>query len=82
MVATACYIARIRGVKSAMSHVSGPQTLPGSCHHSPNMKKYSAVGKEVRAAMQALTPLVEPLSIDEAFWIYPERTVCIMLIQP
>ena len=31
------------------------------------MKKYTAVGREVRAMMLALTPLVEPLSIDEAF---------------
>jgi len=33
----------------------------------PNMEKYSRAGREVRAMMQALTPLVEPLSIDEAF---------------
>jgi DNA polymerase-4 len=33
----------------------------------PNMEKYVRVGREVRALMQALTPLVEPLSIDEAF---------------
>ena len=31
------------------------------------MKKYAEVGREVRAMMLALTPLVEPLSIDEAF---------------
>ena len=31
------------------------------------MEKYVRVGREVRAMMQALTPLVEPLSIDEAF---------------
>jgi len=33
----------------------------------PDMAKYVRVGREVRQAMQALTPLVEPLSIDEAF---------------
>jgi DNA polymerase IV len=33
----------------------------------PDMEKYVRVGREVRAMMQALTPLVEPLSIDEAF---------------
>ena len=33
----------------------------------PDMAKYVRVGREVRLAMQALTPLVEPLSIDEAF---------------
>ena len=34
---------------------------------APDMEKYVRVGREVRAMMQALTPLVEPLSIDEAF---------------
>ena len=33
----------------------------------PNFEKYSKVGREVRQMMLALTPLVEPLSIDEAF---------------
>jgi DNA polymerase-4 len=33
----------------------------------PDMAKYVRIGREVRHAMQALTPLVEPLSIDEAF---------------
>ena len=33
----------------------------------PDMAKYREVGRAVRAQMQALTPLVEPLSIDEAF---------------
>src|SRR5262249_41785943 len=41
------------------------------CPHAvivkPNMRKYVAVGRQVREKMQALTPLVEPLSIDEAF---------------
>src|SRR5258708_19432756 len=34
---------------------------------SPDMAKYRRVGHEIRTMMQALTPLVEPLSIDEAF---------------
>ncbi|WP_319568454.1 DNA polymerase IV [Cohaesibacter marisflavi] len=67
VVATACYIARIRGVKSAMPMFKARKLCPEAVIIRPNMKKYSAVGKEVRAAMQALTPLVEPLSIDEAF---------------
>ena len=33
----------------------------------PDMEKYSAVGGELRAAMREVTPLVEPISIDEAF---------------
>ena len=34
---------------------------------SPDMEKYARVGRQVRALMQSLTPLVEPISIDEAF---------------
>ena len=67
VVATACYIARIRGVKSAMPMFQARKLCPDAVIIRPNMKKYSAVGKEIRARMQALTPLVEPLSIDEAF---------------
>ena len=33
----------------------------------PNMEKYSVAGREVRRLMLELTPLVEPVSIDEAF---------------
>nr|WP_319388835.1 DNA polymerase IV [uncultured Cohaesibacter sp.] len=67
VVATACYIARICGVKSAMPMFQARKLCPEAVVIRPNMKKYSEVGREVRAAMQALTPLVEPLSIDEAF---------------
>ena len=41
------------------------------CPHAtvlpPNMEKYAGVGRQVRELMFELTPLVEPLSIDEAF---------------
>ena len=43
------------------------EACPEAVVISPNMEKYVHVGREVRAMMQALTPLVEPLSIDEAF---------------
>ncbi len=57
VVAAACYISRTFGVRSATSAIV----------IRPDMAKYVRVGREVRHAMQALTPLVEPLSIDEAF---------------
>ena len=67
VVATACYIARTYGVRSAMPMFEARRRCPDAVVIKPNMAKYAAVGREVRQAMRALTPLVEPLSIDEAF---------------
>ncbi len=67
VVATACYIARIRGVRSAMPMFQALKACPDAVVVRPNMEKYVAVGREVRRLMLELTPLVEPLSIDEAF---------------
>ncbi len=67
VVSTACYIARIRGVKSAMPMFQALKLCPDAVVLPPDMKKYAAVGRQIREMMQALTPLVEPLSIDEAF---------------
>jgi DNA polymerase IV len=67
VVSTACYIARVRGVRSAMPMFKALKLCPDAIVVPPNMEKYAAVGREVRALMLDLTPLVEPLSIDEAF---------------
>ncbi|NGN40067.1 DNA polymerase IV [Mesorhizobium sp. CGMCC 1.15528] len=67
VVSTACYIARINGVRSAMPMFKALEACPQAVVISPNMEKYVRVGREVRSMMQALTPLVEPISIDEAF---------------
>ncbi len=67
VVATACYIARISGVKSAMPMFKARKLCPEAVIIGGNMKKYSKAGHEIRKLMQELTPLVEPLSIDEAF---------------
>ena len=67
VVSTACYIARIRGVRSAMPMFKALEACPEAVVVKPDMEKYARVGREVRAMMQALTPLVEPISIDEAF---------------
>lgn len=67
VVSTCCYVARIRGVHSAMPMFQATKACPDAVIIKPDMEKYSRVGREVRALMQELTPLVEPLSIDEAF---------------
>ena len=55
------------GVRSAMPMFKALALCPSAIVIRPDMAKYVRVGREVRRAMQALTPLVEPLSIDEAF---------------
>ena len=67
VVSTCCYIARTSGVRSAMPMARALKLCPNAVVLKPDMAKYSAVSKEIRARMLALTPLVEPLSIDEAF---------------
>jgi DNA polymerase-4 len=67
VVAAACYVARTFGVKSAMPMFEALRLCPHARVVRPNIDKYSRVGREVRQMMLALTPLVEPLSIDEAF---------------
>ncbi|HEY4987232.1 MAG TPA: DNA polymerase IV [Bradyrhizobium sp.] len=67
VVSAACYIARTFGVRSAMPMFKALALCPSAAVIPPDIAKYVRVGREVRQAMQALTPLVEPLSIDEAF---------------
>src|SRR5829696_8081642 len=67
VVAAACYVARTYGIRSAMPMFEALRRCPSAVVVRPNMTKYFAVGREVRRAMLELTPLVEPLSIDEAF---------------
>ena len=67
VVATCCYIARTFGVRSAMPMSRARTLCPDAVILPPDMAKYSRVGREIRTRMMSLTPLVEPLSIDEAF---------------
>ncbi len=67
VVAACCYIARTYGVHSAMPMFQALRACPNATVIKPDMAKYAAVGRAVRTMMQDLTPLVEPLSIDEAF---------------
>lgn len=67
VVSTACYIARTAGVRSAMPMFKALKACPDAVVLKPDMAKYATVGRQVRQLMLDLTPLVEPLSIDEAF---------------
>ncbi|MDE2384428.1 MAG: DNA polymerase IV [Alphaproteobacteria bacterium] len=67
VVSTACYIARIHGVKSAMPMFKALKLCPDAVVVKPNMAKYAEAGRAVRNLMLELTPLVQPVSIDEAF---------------
>jgi DNA polymerase-4 len=67
VVSTACYVARIKGVKSAMPMFQALKLCPEAVVIKPDMAKYAKAGRIVRQLMLDVTPLVEPLSIDEAF---------------
>ena len=67
VVSAACYIARIKGVHSAMPMFKALKACPEAVVIKPDMQKYVAVGRQIRDLMLEITPLVEPLSIDEAF---------------
>ncbi len=67
VVSTACYIARIRGVKSAMPMFKALEKCPDAVVVRPRMKLYAEISQQIREMMNDITPLVEPLSLDEAF---------------
>jgi DNA polymerase-4 len=67
VVLTACYVARTLGVRSAMPMFEARRLCPSATVVRPDMAKYARIGAQVRLIMHDLTPLVEPVSIDEAF---------------
>ncbi|MEM7570072.1 MAG: DNA polymerase IV [Pseudomonadota bacterium] len=67
VVTTACYIARLSGVRSAMPMFKARKACPNAVIVKPRMEHYRTVSREIRALMLALTPAVEPISVDEAF---------------
>ncbi len=66
VVTAACYVARMYGVRSAMPMFKALKACPDAVVIRPNFAKYVAVGRQIRAMMAKLTPLLQPLSIDEA----------------
>lgn len=67
VVAACCYVARIKGVRSAMPMFEAKRRCPEAVVIPPNMEKYRLAGKAIRTLMMETTPQVEPISIDEAF---------------
>jgi DNA polymerase-4 len=67
VVLTCCYVARLSGVRSAMPMFKALKDCPDAVVIKPDMAKYRQVGRQVRELMLDTTPLVQPLSVDEAF---------------
>ncbi len=67
VVSTCSYEARRFGVKSAMPSYAARQLCPHAVFLPPRMSKYTAVSRQVMAILGRFSPLVEPLSVDEAF---------------
>lgn len=67
VVSTACYVARIKGVRSAMPMFQALKLCPEAVVVRPRFDAYVEASRAIRAMMDELTPVVEPLSLDEAF---------------
>lgn len=67
VVSTACYVARIRGVRSAMPMFQALKLCPEAVVIRPRMERYVEASRAIRAMMEEMTPAIEPLSLDEAF---------------
>ena len=67
VVSAASYEARTFGVHSAMPSRTAYRLCPQGVFVPPDMAKYSQISKQIMAILENFTPLVQPLSIDEAF---------------
>jgi DNA polymerase-4 len=67
VVAAASYEARQYGVRSAMPMASALRLCPKLVIVRPDFQHYRAVSREVMEILRSCTPLVEPLSLDEAY---------------
>jgi len=67
VVSTACYLARIHGVRSAMPLFQARKLCPQAVIMPVRMRVYQDISRQIRSLMDALTPIIEPLSLDEAF---------------
>ncbi len=67
VVSTCCYIARIKGVRSAMPMFQALKLCPEAVVVKPRFSAYTEASRAIRAMMEELTPAIEPLSLDEAF---------------
>nr|WSY56501.1 DNA polymerase IV [Streptomyces sp. NBC_00886] len=67
VVATASYEARVFGVNSAMPMAQARRLAPNAAYLVPRFEFYRSISEQVMGLLRALSPLVEPLSLDEAF---------------
>jgi DNA polymerase-4 len=67
VVATCSYEARAFGIHSAMSAAEAYRRCPDAAFVRPNMARYVAVSRQIRQIFLSVTPLVEPVSLDEAY---------------
>lgn len=67
VVTTCCYIARLYGVRSAMPMFKALKACPDAVVIRPDFAKYHTAARAIRSQMSMLTPLVEAVSIDEAY---------------
>ena len=67
VVTTCCYIARISGVRSAMPMFKARQLCPQAVILKPEFAKYKGESRRIMELVRDLTPLVQPLSLDEAW---------------
>ncbi|MGW1214171.1 DNA polymerase IV [Streptomyces sp. NPDC002499] len=67
VVATASYEARVFGVRSAMPMAQARRLAPNAAYLVPRFGFYRAISEQVMGLLHLLSPLVEPLSLDEAF---------------
>lgn len=67
VVAAASYEARVFGVRSAMPGFRARELCPHGVYLPSDMHKYAAVSAQVHRVFEELTPLIEPLALDEAF---------------
>lgn len=64
---TACYIARKFGARSAMPMYQALKLCPDAVVVPPDMGKYAGVARQVRQLLLTVTPIIEPVSLDEAY---------------
>lgn len=67
VVTTACYIARLNGVSSAQPMFKALKACPDAVVLKPDFAKYTTESRRILGALGELTPLVQPLSLDEAW---------------
>ena len=67
VVSTACYVARVKGDRSAMPMFKALELCPDAVVVRGRMDVYVDVSRKIRTMMEELTPSIQPLSLDEAF---------------